>query len=1120
MRASRLLLRGLAHYWRTNVAVVLGVATAVAVLAGALLVGDSVRASLLDLVLLRLGATDVALTSNGFFRAALADDLAAHPGFADGFRAAAPLIALQGVVTHEESGRRAGSVLVYGVDDRFWAFHGRETKGPAGRQAFVSEALAQELGTTPDASLLLRLEAPSDIPGASLFGRRDDLGRTLRVTLKVALGTTDLGEFALRPQQQAVRAVFVPLRLLERTLKEEDKANTLLLAEREPRAPGPAAAARAEGLLREAARLEDLGLRLRDLPDRSAFSLESRSALLSDELARAARLAGERASLRPVPVLTYLANRVRAGGRSIPYSLVTGLPPDAYAALAGSASPSGDSHGILLNDWAAGDLGVLPGAPVTLDYYVWKEEGRLETQSAEFRLEAVVPLKGAAADRDYAPEYPGITQSAHLSDWDPPFPIDLKAVRPRDEDYWERYRTTPKAFVPLARAQELWRHRLGGLSAIRFVVPEGTSPADARRALEKELQAAVDPSSLGVAALPVRAAGLEASKGATDFGEYFAYFSFFLVLSALLLASLFFRLGIEQRLRELGLLRAIGFSLARVRRGFGAEGLVLAALGAVPGAAGAALYAALMLLGLRTFWKGAVGTSHLSLHVTPLSLAIGAAGGAVAALVAIAWTLRGLERFSPRSLLTETRVDLGTQASSGRRAGFLAAVALATAVLLAAGVLSGRVPAVAGFFGAGALVLVGGLALTWRSLAGARRGFGARSVPGLGLRGASYRPGRSVLSIALIASATFTVVAVGAFRRTSEDEGLDPRSGTGGYPLLAESLLPLHHDPTTPEGRVSLGLDGPGRQVLAGTRFERFRLRPGDDASCLNLYRPRNPRVLGATPGFLREGRFSFQGSLATTPEEKANPWLLLEKNDGGGTVPVAADANSMTYVLQKKLGDVIDIETPSGPARLRLVAALADSLFQGELVMAEPPFQRLFPDVDGYRFFLIEVPPERSAELTGFLEAQLSDLGFDASPTAARVARFHEVENTYLSTFQSLGGLGLLLGTLGLATVLVRNALEQRRSLALLRAVGYRPRHVSILVIAENMLLLGGGLVIGSASALVAVAPTVATRGGHLPLSALGALLLAIAVTSLLVSRLAVAVIQRLPVLEALKAE
>jgi ABC-type antimicrobial peptide transport system permease subunit len=289
----------------------------------------------------------------------------------------------------------------------------------------------------------------------------------------------------------------------------------------------------------------------------------------------------------------------------------------------------------------------------------------------------------------------------------------------------------------------------------------------------------------------------------------------------------------------------------------------------------------------------------------------------------------------------------------------------------------------------------------------------------------------------------------------------------------------------------------------------------------LNLYQPRNPRILGAPDGFIGESRFAFQSSLAKTGEENANPWSLLNANLGEGVVPVAADANSLTYVLHLKLGDELTVNAGAGaPLRLRVVAALADSIFQGELLISETNFKRLFSDQEGYRFFLIDGATENSSEIAAELEDKLSDFGFDAIGTEEKLATFHRVENTYLSTFQTLGGLGLLLGTLGLATVLLRNVLERRREMALMRAVGYQSSHLSLMVIAENALLLGCGLLTGVLCALLAIIPALVARGGRLSAVSLGLLLLAVLLTGLAASLVAVRAAVRSPLLPALRME
>ena len=92
------------------------------------------------------------------------------------------------------------------------------------------------------------------------------------------------------------------------------------------------------------------------------------------------------------------------------------------------------------------------------------------------------------------------------------------------------------------------------------------------------------------------------------------------------------------------------------------------------------------------------------------------------------------------------------------------------------------------------------------------------------------------------------------------------------------------------------------------------------------------------------------------------------------------------------------------------------------------------------------------------------------------RLDAFNTVQNTYLNTFQILGGLGLLLGTLGLGVVVLRNVLERRAELALFTAVGLRARVVRKLIVMEHGALLIAGLLIGIVAALVAIVP--ALRG------------------------------------------
>ena len=1083
----------LRYYAGTQALVVLGVAVAVAVLAGALLVGDSVRESLRQIALGRLGRTDAIVNSQTFFRTALAYDISARSQ-----ARVAPLIVAGGAVAHDESKRSAGRVTVYGVNDLFGQFHDLLPMAAAGaavfpaisgRDALISEALAAELGAKLGDTVTLRVAKPTDIPLATLQGRRDVTGQRIRLTVVRILDRASLGEFSLAPSQGAVFAIYVPLERLQRDLALGDRVNTMLLSLDHEYEDLVAQ------VVMPSAQLDDFGLRLRD--DREGHTIvETRAGLLADPLADGIRAIAGDNGLRSEPVLAYVANTIRVGDREVPYSVV-----------AARGTGRGD---IRLNQWAADDLGAKVGDRVTLEYFLWSDEDGLTTSAAEFTLAGILPMAGDGADPTLVPDYPGISDAADMTSWDPPFPVDLKRVRQKDEDYWDKYRAAPKAIISLEDGQRLWGSRYGKVSSLRLSGPASITALP------------LDPAASGFTARLVRAEALAAAEGTTDFGQYFLYFSFFLVVSALLLAYLFFAVGLEQRTTEVGVLAAMGFSPGAIRSLFVREGAVLAALGAALGIVAAIGYSALILYGLRTWWVGAVNTTNLALHVAPLTLAAGAIGALVVGFAALWLGIRAMSRRSARSLLKGDTPVMSPRASSVTKA--VAALMLIAGAGLLGAAMTGFVDPTGGFFGAGGAWLVGGLCAA--SIALRRRrssttiGRGLAGLFALGSRHTSVRPTRSVLSLALIAFASFVLVSVGAFKKDVATEANDVRSGTGGYSLMAESVAPLMHDPNTPDGRDGLGLDA-NDAIVSATMVTRFRLRPGDETSCLTLYRPTNPRIIAPEPAFFDRPRFSFASSMATTPEEHANPWLLLNRTFEDGAIAAIADQTTLMYSLHLGVGDDFTF-TPEGhsPVRLRIVGALADSFLQSEMIIGEAAFVRLFPRHEGYRVWMIEAAAGQQSAVTTHLEDRLSDFGVDVSDTHQRWAAYHQVENTYLSTFQALGSLGLLLGTIGLGAVLARNILERQREIGLLRAVGFSPADIRGMVLSEGLALAAGGLLLGAGCAIVAIVPALRDRAQSLPLAGLGGLLIAVLVTGAIASLLAIRLTMRTAITTAIKSE
>jgi ABC-type antimicrobial peptide transport system permease subunit len=1149
---------------------------AAAILVGALTVGDSVRYTLRRNALLRLGGIDLALMGQSrFVRERLGADLAAELK-----RPVAPAILLRGTCVGTETAATddqtrtedqipnpehstppaATAASIVGVEETFWSLGGGPSLLQSSEESVVvNERLARTLGVGIGEELLLRVEKPGAVSRDAPLTSLEDASAVLRLPVKAIATDAQFGRFGLDADPLPPNTVFVPLRRLQEAIDRRDRVNTLLVgtaattdprsSSQEPGARSASAASpersepRAERALERHWRLADAGLELRSLPGRNLIELRTERVFLEPvvEPAGRAALPGARG------VLTYFVNELRIRDRATPYSTVS--------ALEGAPLPPGmRDDEIVINEWLANDLKATVGDSLRLTYYVVGTMRRLREETATFRVRSILPLAGPAADRDLMPAIPGLTDSENCRDWDPGVPIKLDRIRDRDEKYWDAHRGTPKAFITLNAGQRLWKQRFGELTAMR-----GDGAESERQSAELALLQQLRPADLGLGFTPVREHAVAASAASIDFGMLFLGFSIFLIVAALLLTGLLFGFGVEQRREEVGVLLALGFTRRRVGRLLLLEGGMLALAAALLGTLAGVLYTRIVLYGLSNAWRGAVGGARIDLHVEPATLLIGAAAAFLVALLTIGLVVRRQSRQVVRALLQGSEADQRpttdhrppttddrARGAQRRRGGRLAGIRrLSTAcrllptaycllalVLIVVGLVGSAGAAPGLFFGAGSLLLLAGLGAS-RSLIvreDARRqpasGAQLSSLAALGRRNSARRPGRSVATMALLACGSFLVIAVGANRHDPTAGAEQRSSGTGGFALYGESALPIYQDLNSEQAWDAFGMEP---EQLRSVQIVALRVREGDDASCLNLARARAPRLLGVPVGAFRERRaFTF----TKTVRREENPWDLLAGRESDGAVPAVGDVNTVVWSLRKSVGDSVDYVDERGERfRVRIVGIIANSILQGSLLISEENLLARYPSQEGYQAFLVDIAqgsglraqgpePREAQRIAAELAYGLQDAGMELTPAVERLAAFNAVEETYLSIFAALGGLGLLLGSVGLGIVVLRNVLERRGELGLLRAVGFPRRALQWLLFSEHALLLTFGLGVGVIAGLIAVTPALRSPGVEAPIASIAATLGAVFASGFLWTWGAAVFALRGPLLVALRDE
>ena len=991
--------KGIRHYRSAYLGVLAGAAVGAMVLLGALMAGDSVQESLTKSAELRTGKVGTIFAGGErFFK----DDLEERNG-------GAALLYLRGQVNVEE--RAEGQVQVMGVDEGFWDFAPEEAEVfLKDDEAAISGALARALDLEVGDAAVVRLQKPGLLSRDAPLSGESEAVSSLRITVGKILSDEEFGRFSLAQTQVPPSSVFLPRERLQKVLELEGKANALLLAE-------------GEAFDEEKLTLADYGMSVVEVP--GGVEVRSERIFMTPQIAE--KVEGE-------PVLTYLVNTLATEVGETPYSMVTAVSGES----AGFLPEQLGFEEVILNEWLAKDLRAQVGDELTMDYFVVEKGSELVEERTVFTVKAIIPMAGPAGDRRWMPDFPGVADVKSARDWEPGLPLDLTRIRDEDDEYWEEFQGTPKAFVSYEMGEQMWRNRWGKVTGIR--VPGGVVDE-----VTAQVKGVLEPGLAGMQVLDFSSEAKAAAKSPVDFAMLFIAMSFFLILAAVALVAMLFRFNVEQRAKEGALLTALGVAPKKITNWRMGEAFFVILGGAILGGVLAMGFCTLVLKVIGSIWGN--GTSF-SLHLKWGTMVTGLLIIVELSLLSVWLTTRKQARQS-----ASVRLNSGAEEEVGKTSQWAMGVAVFGLLLVLGGVaMSFTAGAQGAFFLIGFGVLMTGLAV-FRMRLGKVGELGALTAGGIAKVNLSRRASRSLTVVGVLAAGVFLVLSVASFRKNDGGDWQEKKSGAGGYAWWVETTSPVNR-PADVLGEVEwFELEG----VVP------FRVGEGDDVDCFNLTASAQPRLLGVDPSLL-EGRFQ------TTDE-----WAILK----GEGVPVFVDETTMMWVLKKKVGDELTYQDEWGnDFAVTIAGVVKGSIFQGSVIVDEEKLVERYPSLGGYEIFLAKEERDKVA-----LQEATADLGGKVTATRDRMAAFHEVENTYIAIFNVLGGLGIILGSVGVGIVTARNLVERKGEFETLRVLGISEDLRAGIVKQEVRAMVIWGLGIGLVSALIAVVPVLGGTVGLLDL-------------------------------------
>lgn len=960
------------------------------------------------------------------------------------------IIEMNGYCQGMNSQKEAFTTHIFGVNRDFFVFHGQDPLGMKPGEIAVNKRLADYLGIKKGEDLIVRFKQISDIPSDAPFAPVKDAGKSVVMRVGTIMEPDQGGNFSLSISQITPMNIFMNINELEDDRENQLKINRLLIKKDNINSVKQVSA-----IFKHCLKPADIGFSIRFVKTTGEYEL------ISDRIFIDEAILNQIANLIPssARVITYLANRFDSRTRSTPYSFISGLPSSRYPDIA-------DGKGMIINRWMANDLSIIEGDTVKMYWYSPDSLNKLIEKNSDFVVKQIVEMKGIWSDSLLMPDFPGISGKESCSDWDAGVPIKMHEIRAKDEDYWNRYRGTPKAFISYEKGKALWGNNFGPATAVRY--PAGVT----QKEINDRLNGSLDPDKMGFIITDLRDESVKAANESIDFGTLFLSLGFFLILSSMVLLSFASSSYFNSKRVHVNTLFALGFKNSRIAKLLLLESGLISLAGCFIGVFTGYLVDIIITLALNTVWTGAVQTNALFAYFNFLPVF---SGFFLTFFTIMVLMLIKVKRYLNR--LNKKGKDIYNTPSALYNLFIVITSALITISVFVLSLLY-RNQQVALSFASGTLLLLT-IVLLWRQYFIGRPIHSSdriRSSKQLSRLYYSFNPSNAVTPILFIAAGIFTVVITGANRMNFNEKQNKRSGGTGGYLLWCENTIPVKEDLNSAAGKKIMGLDNDQLSELSFVQMKRY---SGNDASCLNLNHINAPPLLGIDPDdFIVKKSFSFSKVLAAKGIE--NGWQFLNLPSENNTIYGIADQTVLEWGLKLKPGDTLVMRAENGlPVNIIIAAGLQSSVFQGNVLIGMKNFARYYPSASGTSLLLIDGKSKLTDLYKSLLNDRLENYGINIEKTSDRLASFYKVTNTYLSVFEVFGAFGMIIGIAGLGFVLLRNYNQRKQEFAILLAIGFSVKKIKGMILSELGLILFAGVSTGLVSALIATGTSLKNSPG-----------------------------------------